>query len=79
MGQGTHSTEKGADKSAKNIPNAPRFICLNCLLKPKNWNFDDKKASLGVRSPCIKRQSKGGKRKREIETYSEEIWNGRKF
>ena len=71
MGQGTHSTEKGADKSAKNIPNAPRFICLNCLLKPKN--------SLGVRSPCKKRQSKGEKHKREIEIYSEEIWNGRKF
>ena len=30
-GQGTHSTHMGADKSAKSIPNAPKYICPNCL------------------------------------------------
>ena len=26
-GQGTHSTKMGADKSAENTPNAPKFVC----------------------------------------------------
>ena len=49
----THSTKLGADKSAENTPNAPRFICLNCLPKPKSFEFLWKKAALGVRSPCL--------------------------
>ena len=32
----------GADKSTKSTPNAPEFICPNCLSKPKNWYFDKK-------------------------------------
>ena len=43
----------GADKSAENTPNAPKFICLNCLPKPKSLEFRWKKASLDVRSPCL--------------------------
>ena len=42
----------GADSSAENSPNAPKFICPNCLPKPKSLNFNKKKVSLGVRSPC---------------------------
>ena len=37
-GQGTRSTKMGADKSAKNTPNAPKFICPS----PKVWDFDEK-------------------------------------
>ena len=47
-GQRTHST-----KLAKNIPNAPKFICPNCLPKPKSLGFLWKKVSLGVRSPWV--------------------------
>ena len=50
-GQGTHSTKMGADKSADNITNAPKFICPNCLPYPKSLGFLWKKVSLGVRSP----------------------------
>ena len=50
-GQETHSNKMGAYKSAKNNPNAPKFICQNCLPKPKVWDFDGKKASLGDRRP----------------------------
>ena len=40
----------GADSSAENItPNAPRFICP----RPTVWDFDEKKASMSVRSPCV--------------------------
>ena len=35
MDIGTHSTKMGADKSAKNTPNVPKFICPICLPKPK--------------------------------------------
>ena len=44
----------GADSSAENIPNAPKFIFPICLPKPKpkSLEFQWKKASLGVRSPC---------------------------
>ena len=38
----------GADSSAQNTPNAPKFICPS----PKVWDFDEKNASLGVCSPC---------------------------
>ena len=51
-GQGTQSTKMGADKSAENITTAPRFICPNCLPKPKSLGFWWKTASLGFRSPC---------------------------
>ena len=43
----------GADGLDKNTLNAPKFICPICLLKPKSLGFQQKKASLGVRSPCI--------------------------
>ena len=43
-GQGTHSTKMGSDKSAENTP---KPIC------PKVWDFDEKKASLGFRSPWL--------------------------
>ena len=36
-GQGTHTTEIAVDKSAKNTPNVPKFICPNCV--PKIWIF----------------------------------------
>jgi hypothetical protein len=57
----------GADKSAENTPNAPKFICPNFLPKPKILNFCEKKASLGVRSPCLmqwkqRRQAKASKK-----------------
>jgi hypothetical protein len=38
----------GADKSAKNTP---KSICQMVCPSPKVWNFDEKKASLGDRSP----------------------------
>ena len=44
----------GSDSSAENTPNAPEFICPNCLPKPKSSGFQWKKAPLGVRSPCFK-------------------------
>ena len=52
--EGTVCTKMGADKSAENTPNAPKFIGPNCLPKPKSLGFWWKKASLGVRSPCLK-------------------------
>ena len=38
-GQGTHSTKMGADKSAENTPNPPKFNCP----RPKVWDFDEKR------------------------------------
>ena len=35
-GQGTHCAKMGADKLAENTP---KFICLNCLPKPKGLGF----------------------------------------
>ena len=46
----------GADKLFENTPNAPKFICPNCLPKSKSLGFWWKKTSLSVRSPC--RQAK---------------------
>jgi hypothetical protein len=43
----------GADSLAKNTQNAPEFICPICLPKPKSLEFWWKKASLGIRSPCL--------------------------
>ena len=40
--------KKGADKSTKNTPNAPEFICPICLPKPECYELQWKKASLGV-------------------------------
>ena len=37
---------------AENTANAPKFVCPNCLPKPKSWGFLWKKASLGVCCPC---------------------------
>ena len=50
-GQGTHCTEMGADRLAKNNPNAPKFTRSTCLPMPKSSGFHWKKASLGVSSP----------------------------
>ena len=47
------STKMGADKSAKNTLNAPKFICPNCLPKAKSLGFRWKKVSLGGRNPCL--------------------------
>ena len=33
----------GADKSAKNTPNVPKFIGQNFLPSPKVWDFDGKR------------------------------------
>ena len=44
------STKMGADKLAENTP---KFICPNCLPKPKILGILMKKSSLGVRSPWI--------------------------
>ena len=44
----------GADKLVENTPNSAKFICPNCLPKPKNLGFWWKKASLGFRGPCSK-------------------------
>ena len=38
-GQGAHCTKFGADKSAENTPNAPKFTCPNCLPMPKRLGF----------------------------------------
>ena len=51
LGQETHSTKMGADKSSKNTPIAPKFICPICLSKSKKFENSTKKASVGVRSP----------------------------
>ena len=47
----TVRTKMGADSSAENTPNTPKFICPIFLPKPKSLGFQWKKASLGVRSP----------------------------
>ena len=39
MDKGLTVPKMGADKSAENTPNAPKFICPNCLLKPKSLGF----------------------------------------
>ena len=40
---GTHSTKMGADKLAKNTPNAPKCICPIFCPSPKVWDFDEKR------------------------------------
>ena len=47
-GQGTHCNKIVADKLAENTPNA-QIVCQS----PKVWDFDEKKAPLGVCSPCL--------------------------
>ena len=49
--------------------NAPKFICPNCLLKPKSLVFQRKKSSLGVTSPWLYVSCK----KHQIMT--DEIWS----
>ena len=49
-GKGTHSTKKGADKSAENTPKVFDPICLP---KPKSLGFSKKKLSLSDRSPWL--------------------------
>ena len=46
-GQGTHSTKMGADKLAKNNPNAPKCICPNCLQKAQKFGISMKKGFIG--------------------------------
>ena len=41
----------GAVSLTENTPNTPKFICPICLPKPKSFEFQLKKVSLGVRSP----------------------------
>jgi hypothetical protein len=38
-------------KVTKWTSNTPKFICPNRLPKPKSWDFYEKKALSGVRSP----------------------------
>ena len=45
--------EMGADKLAKNTPNAPKLLSPICLPNPKILGFSKKKLSLGVRSPWM--------------------------
>ena len=42
MGHGTHSTKMGADKSAKNTPNAPKLFGRICQPKSKSLGFSKK-------------------------------------
>ena len=42
MGQETHNTKMGADKSAENTPNAPKNFGPICLPKPKSLGFSKK-------------------------------------
>ena len=49
MGQGTHCTKMGADRLEENTPNARKFICPS----PKDLDFNEKRASLGIHSPCL--------------------------
>ena len=46
--EGTHSTKMGADKSAKNTPNAPKIFAPICLSKPKSLRFSKKPFWLSV-------------------------------
>ena len=51
MDKGLHCIKMGADSLAENTPNAPesaQFVCPS----PKVLDFNEKKASLSVRSPC---------------------------
>ena len=41
-----------ADSLAEITPNAPEFIAQFVCLSPKFMDFNEKKASFGVRSPC---------------------------
>ena len=41
-----------ADSSAKNSPNALKFICPIFLSKPQKFGISMKKGFIGVRSPC---------------------------
>ena len=44
----------GADKSAQNNSNAPKFICPICLPQAQKFGILIKTTSLGVRSPCYR-------------------------
>ena len=60
MDKGLTKTKMGADKLFKNTPNTPKFICPNCLPKPKSLGFFMKKGFIGhpqsvvvAKRPCI--------------------------
>ena len=44
IGQGTHSTKMGADKSAEDTP---KLNYPNCLPNPNVWDFDEKRLYWG--------------------------------
>ena len=52
-GQGTHSTQMGADSPAENTPNASNNFSPICLPMHKILIFLKKKLFLGVRNPCL--------------------------
>ena len=52
MDKGLTVTKMGTDNSDKNTRNARKFICPNCLPKPKSLGFYGKKGFIGLRSPC---------------------------
>ena len=66
MDKGFTVPKMGADKSAKNTPNATNFICTNCLPKPKSLEFRRKKAALGDRSPLSLLRTVAKKKIQEI-------------
>ena len=51
MDKGLTLPKMGADSSAENTPNAPKFISPICLPKPKSSGCQQRKALLDVRSP----------------------------
>ena len=42
------------DKLAEHTPNAKNVSAQIVYPSPKIWDFDEKKASLGVLSPCVR-------------------------
>ena len=52
-GQGTHCTKVGADSLAKNTANPQNLFVQFVCPSPKVLDFHEKKASLGVHSPCL--------------------------
>ena len=51
LGQGTHCTKVGTDKSSKNTQMPQNLSTQIVYPHPKLLDFNEKKASLGVRSP----------------------------
>ena len=47
MDKGLTVQKLGTDKSAKNTPIAPKFMCPNCLPEPKKFGISMKKGFIG--------------------------------